>query len=362
VRPAAKLKVPDWTMYLPLETPNIAKKLKGAGYATASIGKWHLGDEKYFPDKQGFDINIGGTHKGQPPGYFSPYKIPTLTDGPPGEFLSDRLANEACKFIETNKDKPFFVYLPHFAVHQPIAGKKEVIEKYKKKDLNGAQKNAVYAALIESIDDSVGQIVRKLDELKLSEKTLVIFTSDNGGLLPTTSNVPLRAGKGSAYEGGVKVPFIARLPGVIKPGTVCDTQIISMDLYPTMLEASGATPESLDGESLWPLFKQNGTLKREALYWHYPHYHPGGATPYGAIREGDFRLVEFYVTGEIELYNLKDDVSEKNDLAKSHPEKAAQLKQKLESWRKQVGAQTPLPNPNYDPAKDKKPAGTKKEE
>jgi arylsulfatase A len=362
VRAVAKLKVPDWTMYLPLEQPNIAKSLKGAGYATASIGKWHLGDENYFPDKQGFDINIGGSHKGQPPAYFSPYKIGTLLEGPAGEFLSDRLTDEAIKFVENNKDKHFFVYLPHFAVHQPIAGKKDVIEKYKKKDQSGAQHNAVYAALVESVDDSVGRIVAKLDELKLSGKTLLIFTSDNGGLLPVTSNLGLRAGKGSAYEGGVRVPFIARCPGMIKPSTTCDTPIISQDLHPTIMEVSGMGPAPGDGVSLLPLFKQTGPISRDALYWHYPHYHPGGAKPYGAIRAGDFRLVEFYETGAIELYNLKDDVAEKNDLSQKMPEKAAQLKQKLEAWRKQVGAQMPTLNQNYDAAKDANTGGKKTKE
>ena len=206
VQPYAKLKVPDWTMHLPLETTNLVRLLKTAGFATASIGKWHLGGPEFYPDKQGFDVNIAGTAAGQPPSYFAPYKIATLPDGPTGEFLSDRLTDEALKFIETNKDRPFFLYLPHYAVHTPLMAKPEVVEKYKKKaDPNAPQHNAVYAGLIESVDDSIGRIMQKLDELKLTENTIVIFNSDNGGLIRSTGvNLGLRAGKGSSYEGGVR--------------------------------------------------------------------------------------------------------------------------------------------------------------
>jgi arylsulfatase A len=364
-RPFAKLKIPDWTMYLPPEEQNIARKLKSAGYATASIGKWHLGDERYYPEKHGFDINIGGSHKGQPPSYFSPYNIPTLPDGPKGEFLSDRMTDETIKFISTNKEKPFFVYLPHFAVHTPIMGKADVIEKYKARQLaDSPHKNAPYAALVESVDDSVGRILKTLDDLKLSEKTLVIFASDNGGLMGPTSNLPLRVGKGSAYEGGVRVPLIVKWPGVIKPGSECATPVITYDFYPTLLDACGVKDDPqhiVDGVNLMPLLKQSGTINRDTLYWHYPHYHPGGATPYSAIREGDFKLIEFFEDNRAELYNLKDDVGEKNDLAATMPDKAKDLRAKLEIWRQQSGAQLPAPNPNYDPEKDK-PAAKKKKE
>jgi arylsulfatase A-like enzyme len=356
VRPNAKLKVPDWTMKLAPEIPNLAQKLKDAGYATASIGKWHLGPAECWPDKQGFDLNVGGFNAGQPPNYFSPYKIPTLKDGPNGEFLSDRLTDEALKFIETNKEKPFFIYFPHYAVHTPLMAKPTVIEKYKGKEKTTAQTNAVYAGLIESVDDSVGRLLAKLDEWKLSENTVVIFTSDNGGLRPITSNVPLRAGKGSAYEGGVRVPLIVKWAGQIKPGTVCETPVISNDWLPTLLALAGvARPKGpIDGVNLEPLLKQSGTLTRNTLYWHYPHYHPGGATPYSAIREGDWRLVEFFEDNHLELYNLKDDISETKDLAKEQPEKAAALLKKLQDWRMEVGAQLPTENPNFDPTKEKK--------
>ncbi|MEI7899172.1 MAG: sulfatase [bacterium] len=359
VKPKAKLRVPDWTMRLPLETMNIAKALKPAGYATASIGKWHLGKDEFWPDKQGFDLNVAGCDKGQPPSYFAPYKIQTLSEGPAGEFLSDRLTAEAVKFIEQNKKRPFFLYLPHYAVHTPLTAKPAVIEKYKKKaDPSAPHNNPTYAGLVESVDDSIGVLLRKLDELKLADSTIIIFTSDNGGLLRITSNVPLRAGKGSAYEGGVRVPLIVKWPGVTKPGSICHAPVISADYFPTMLAMAGVPlPGSVvDGECIEPLLRQSGTLKRDALYWHYPHYHPGGATPYGAIRAGDFRLVEFYEDGHVELYNLKDDLSETQDLAAKLPDKTAALRQQLHDWRQRVGAQMPTPNPAYDPnADDEKP-------
>jgi len=352
VRPNAKLRVPDWTMHLPLETMNIAKALKPAGYASASIGKWHLGEKEFWPEQQGFDLNVAGCAMGQPPSYFSPYRIPTLADGQDREFLSDRLTDEAVKFIHRNRHQPFFIYLPHYAIHNPLMAKPEVIAKYKKKsDPKAPHHNAVYGGLIESVDDSVGTILRTLDELKLADHTIVIFTSDNGGLIGNTVNLGLRAGKGSAYEGGVRVPLLVKWPGVTKPGSVCRTPVIGTDLYPTLL-AMTATPQPdaiVDGESIEPLLRQSGPLKREAIYWHYPHYHPGGATPYGAIRQGDFRLVEFYEDQRVELYNLKADLAETRDLAGKLPDMTAELRLKLHAWRQHADAQMPTPNPAYDP-------------
>jgi arylsulfatase A-like enzyme len=348
----AKLSVPDWTMHLPLEVPNLAKALKSAGYATANIGKWHLGEAAFWPENQGFDLNIAGYDKGKPPSYFSPYKIPTLTEGPNGEFLSDRLTSEAIKFVEQNKDRPFFIYLPHYAVHHPVTAKPEVIAKYNSKvDPKAPHKRPEYAGLIESVDDSVGRLLAKLEELKLSENTIVIFTSDNGGLASITTNLSLRAGKGTAYEGGVRVPLIIKWPGITKPGSVCHTPVIGVDFYPTLLAMAAVPMPSgvVDGENIGPLLRQSGSMKRDAIYWHYPHYHTVGATPYGAIREGDFRLVEFYEDNHVELYNLKDDIGETKDLAATLPEKAAALRQKLHDWRQSVDAQMPTPNPNYDP-------------
>jgi len=362
-RPHAKLKIPDWQKFLPFEEITLAEQFKAAGYATASIGKWHLtpglkeGDEAYYPDKHGFDVNIGGYHRGQPPRYVSPYGIPTLKDGPAGEFLTDREASEAVKFMEANKDKPFFIYLPHYAVHQPIAGKPDVIAKFKAKaektpDLK--QKNATYAALVTSVDDALGTIRAGLKNLHLEDNTIIVFTTDNGGLLPTTDNSPLRAGKGSAYEGGVRVPLIVYWPGVTKAGVVEATPAMSIDLYPTLLEMTGVKPlQSLvDGVSLAPLLKSGTKPDREAIFWHYPHYHPGGATPYSAIRLGDFRLVHFYEDGRDELYDLASDVSESKDLAAAQPERAKALRTRLDAWLKAVDAQLPTPNPAFDPAAD----------
>jgi arylsulfatase A len=352
VRAQAKLRVPEWTMHLPLEEVTLAEVLKPKGYATASIGKWHLGDEQFWPTAQGFDINIAGTHKGQPPSYFAPYKIPTLQpEGNAGEYLPERESLEACKFIEANKEKNFFLYLPCHLVHTPLQGKPEVVAQYKAIISETAiHKNPVYAAMIQALDEEVGTVLKKLDALNLREKTVVIFASDNGGLIGSTRNPPFRAGKGSAYEGGVRTPLLICAPG-FAPG-VCAEPVITMDLYPTVAELSrsGAAVPPMDGLSLVPLLKNpEATLERDALYWHYPHYHPGGATPYSAIRSGNYRLVEFYEDGHQELYNLANDVSETNDLAQKEPSKLRELKSKLDAWRASVGAQPPSPNPDYDP-------------
>lgn len=366
-RPFAKLKIPDWTMHLPLEEKTVAEELKARGYATAIFGKWHLGNEAFYPEHQGFDVNVGGCHMGSPGAYFPPYRIPNITDEQPGEMLSDRLTRDAIKFIETHRERPFYIYLPHYAVHQPIAGKPEVIAKYQKKLAAGnyTQTNATYAALVESVDDSIGALVKKLAELRLDENTVIFITGDNGGLSGTvnaqgwrqgpTRNDPLRLGKGSAYEGGVRVPLVVKWPGVTKPGSVNDTPVISTDFFPTILEiVSGRAPRS-DGESITALLRGGTKLQRDAIYWHYPHYHPGSATPYSAVRAGDWKLIHFFEDDHVELYNLKDDIGEKSDLAKTNPKKVAELRGKLNTWRTEVGAQLPTKNPNYDPAKEWEP-------
>src|SRR5436309_1116041 len=362
-----KLLVPDWTKYLPLEEITIARALRSAGYVTASIGKWHLGGEKYYPEKHGFDINIAGSSAPSPPGYFAPYRIATLTEGPEGEYLTDRIGEEAVQFVERHKDEPFSLYLPHFAVHMPIQGKDVLTEKYRAKQRSGQrQTNAVYAAMIESMDDTVGRVLRKLDELKLPDRTVIVFTSDNGGRVPTTSNHPLRVGKGSCYEGGTRVPLIVHWPGVTRAGSVCDTPVISMDLYPTVLEIAGmkeAARKGVDGANLVPLLRQNGELKRDALFWHYPHYQHyqlGGTTPYGAIRAGDFKLIEFFDDMRVELYNLREDIGEQRNLAAQMPAKADELRARLHAWRVEVGAQMPSRNPAYDPSKPEHDPGTRK--
>ncbi|MGA0134669.1 MAG: sulfatase [Opitutales bacterium] len=362
-RPYAKLKIPDWTRYMKHEEVTLAEQFKAAGYATASIGKWHLtpalanGDEAYYPDKHGFDVNVGGYHRGQPPSYFSPYKIPTLKEGPDGEFLTDREASEAVKFIEANRTKPFFIYLPHYAVHTPIQSKKEVAAKYAAKleqNPGLAQKNASYAALVESVDDALGTIRAALEKNGLTKNTIIVITGDNGGLLPITDNAPLRAGKGSAYEGGVRVPFIVAWPGKLQPKVVNDVPAVTIDIYPTVLELAGTKtlPSQVDGVSLAPLLTRGQKPERDTIFWHYPHYHPGGATPYSAIRSGDWRLVHFYEDGRDDLYDLGSDGGERNELSASRPEVAKALRARLDGWLSSVDAQLPTPNPDADPTKD----------
>jgi len=353
-----KLMVPDWTKYLPASETTIAELFRSRGYATASIGKWHLGGEASYPDKHGFDLNVAGTDKAQPPSYLAPWKIPTLTEGKEGDYLTDRLADEAVGFVERSKDRPFFLYLPHFAVHTPIQGRADLVAKYRAKVRAGlAHTNAAYAAMVESLDASVGRLRAKLEELRLADRTIIIFTSDNGGRVPTTSNRPLRYGKASAYEGGVRVPLIVHWPGVIRPGRVSDAPVITMDLYPTLAEMAGlSVPEAArpDGVSLAPLLRGTGRLRRSELFWHYPHhqhYQLGGTMPYGAMRSGDFKLIEFFNDMRVELYDIKNDIGEQRDLAAPRPKLAQELRARLHAWRQEVGAQMPVPNPRHDPAK-----------
>jgi|GEM_PF-194178 len=367
-RPFAKLKIPDWQKRLPLETVTVAERLKAAGYATASIGKWHLGGEGFSPREQGFDENVGGTDRGQPPSYFSPYTIPTLADGPPGEYLTDREAAEAVRFIRDNRDRPFFLYLPHYCVHTPIQAKPEVAAKYVDRLQESGGKNAAYAAMVESVDDACGTILDTLESLGLRDRTAIVFTSDNGGLVQMTDNTPLRAGKGSAYEAGVRVPFLVSWPGVTRPGTTSDVPVITPDIPATIFDLTGVGPEPsqpLDGVSLATALR-GGTLDRDAVYWHYPHYHPGGATPYSAIRAGDFRLVHFYEDGHSELYDLRQDPGEAADLAAADPARTAALKAalkaRLDAWLADTGAQFPTANPDFDPDRDATAGGRRRRE
>jgi len=354
-----KLIVPDFTKHLPYEEVTLAEKLHDAGYATASIGKWHLGGPQYYPEHHGFDVNVAGTDAPQPrPGYFAPYDIDTIKQGPKGEYITDRLGEEAVQFIRDHANRPFFLYLPHFAVHTPIQAKKNLIERYKANVREGMNHtNAAYAAMIHSMDQTIGQIRGTLDELGIAANTIIIFTSDNGGRIPTSSNVPLRAGKGSCYEGGVRVPLIVYWPGVTPAGSECATPVITMDIFPTVLTMTGLQGDegsSLDGVSLVPLLRQSGDLVERSLFWHYPHYQHyqlEGTTPYGAIRRGDWRLIEFYDDNAIELYNLRDDVGERNNLAESSPKLVKSLREELQEWLLAVDAQLPTTNLDYDPTK-----------
>ena len=349
----------------------IAESLQSAGYVTATMGKWHLGTD---PTTQGFDVNIAGKHWGSPSGggYHSPYNYPNLVNREKGEYLTDRLGQEACKFIEANKDKPFFLYLTHYAVHTPIQSKPGLKAKYQKKNPVGGHKNAAYAGMIESMDDSIGAVQATLKRLKLEENTVVIFFSDNGGHGGVTSNAPLRGSKGMLYEGGIREPLVVKWPGVTKPGAVCNEPVIGVDLYPTFLEMAGARrPKNylLDGLSIAPLLRDaTASLKREAIFWHFPCYLQGytprhgpfRTTPAAAIRMGDWKLIEFFEDGKLELYNLKSDLSEKNNLAQKMPAKTKELHAAMLKWRKSVKAPVPTEkNPLYDPKAVFKPRGRK---
>jgi arylsulfatase A-like enzyme len=354
--PSAKLLTPAFRQELPLAEITLAEALKTAGYASASIGKWHLGGEGFSPTEQGFDRNVGGTARGSPVSYFGPFDLPGLRGGPAGEYLTDRLSDEAERFVAENRDRPFFLYLPEFAVHLPLQGKKDLVAKYEKK-LAGkeTQNNPVYAAMVESVDQGIVRLMGKLDELRIADHTVVILTADNGGLRyegkqtkPVTSNAPLRAGKGHLYEGGIREPLIVRWPGAVKAGSVSEQPVISVDYFPTILEMAGLPRRAVDGVSFMPLLKQAGSPRRDAIYWHYPHYSNQGGPPAGAIREGDYKLIEFYEDGRVELFHLKDDIGERRNLARQEARKAADLRAKLQRWREAVNAEMPKANPAYD--------------
>ena len=364
----------DWSMRplrpvdnvtsLPLEKITIAQSLKNAGYATGMFGKWHLGNDKqYHPSQRGFDeaLSWHGDHfdfTTEPP-----------SEHPKGQYLADFLTDKAVDFITRNQSKPFFLYLPHYAVHSPHQAKPELISKFQDKPGVGGHSNPKYAAMIASVDESVGRIVMLLDDLKLTEKTLVVFSSDNGGVGgyvregikdsgDVTDNAPLRSGKGSLYEGGIRDPFIVKWPGKVKPGTNCSVPAIHVDVYPTLLQVANVeSPKEypLDGQSLVPLWKgETTTLQREAIYQHFPGYLGAGkdswrTTPVGLIQIGTWKLMEFFEDNRLELYNLADDPGESKNLAKSNPEKATELHQKMIAWRKEV--QAPMPTPNDSTSK-----------
>ena len=361
---------------LALDTLTLAKAMKGAGYATFFAGKWHLGPEGWWPENQGFDVNMGGVDRGGPYGgkkYFSPYANPRLPDGPEGEHLPDRLATETNKFIEANKDRPFFAYFSFYSVHTPLMAPEDLRKKYEEKrtrlglvekwgregerDVRLVQEHAVYAGMVEAMDQAVGKVLAKLDELGLRENTLVIFTSDNGGLATSegwpTSNLPLRGGKGWMYEGGIREPLIVRWPAVVKAGSVVSTPVSSPDFFPTLLEAAGAKPQpgqTLDGASLMPVLRGGG-LPERALFWHYPHYGNQGGAPGAAVRRGDWKLIEWAEDSRTELFNLAQDLGEQHDLSAKETQRVQQLRAELAAWQKQVGAKFATPNPSYDPAK-----------
>jgi arylsulfatase A len=372
---------------LPLSETTLGEILHQRGYFTAHMGKWHLGSAAYYPEAQGFDLNMGGTFWGAPATHFFPYRgawsdsrssvaartaapaslaasrpssapdqekeiryVPDLPLGREGEYLTDRLTDEAMKVLVQVKDRPFYLNLCYYAVHTPIEGKPALVAHYDDKAARTEPtRNAGYAAMVHSLDENIGRLMAALDELNLRDNTLVVFTSDNGGFVSeykgrsVTTNAPLRSGKGSVYEGGLRVPLLIRWPKVAQAGTTCAEPVVTMDLFTTIARAAGARPsdEAIAGLDLRPLLTDpSASLDRDTFYFHFPHYYPT-TTPVGAIREGDWKLIEYFEDGRLELYDLASDLSEQHDLAGQKPEVARRLHAKLAAWRQEVAAPMP---------------------
>ena len=355
--PHAALSPPDWTRwYLPHEEVTLAEMLKQVGYETFYFGKWHLGGEEHFPVTQGFDHSLAVTQAGWPGTYFYPWPMVRNLTGKKGDYLTDRLTDEVIKSLERSHDRPFFTFLSYFTPHRPTQAKEEFIRKYEAKlSPDQVQRNPVNAGMIHSLDENVGRLMQSLDDLNLADNTLLIFASDNGGnhyadRPQKTSNAPLRDGKGSAYEGAYRVPLIVRWPGRVPAGTETSEPVSSIDFFPTLQAVTGQErTQELDGVNLLPLLLKQEPLGRQALYWHYPHYHHGGASPHGVIRKGKYRLIEHFDGTPKELYDIENDIGETVNLAKSLPDKSKELLDELRQWRHEVGAQMPTLNPNYDP-------------
>lgn len=349
------LLTPQNYLYLDTEYKTVSEILKQEGYISCHIGKWHLGQQNHFPERRGFNFNIGGTDLGQPPSYFDPYQpptqnedyqIPNLTSRFPGEYLTDREGDEAVMFIRGHKDEKFVLHWAPYAVHTPLQGKEELVKKYTEIPKTN-HTNPVYAAMIESLDENVGKILALLDELGLTENTVVIFTSDNGGLIGrennrVTDNFPLRSGKGYPYEGGLRVPTIIRWPSVIKAGSVSEIQIISMDYLPTILDIIGLDNHNFkfDGISILEVLKSGSLINRD-LFWHFPHYRENDVVPYSIVRSGSYKLIKYYDGQFSELYNLVDDVSESRNLFEIKPELVKELEKKINEWLLETHAKTP---------------------
>ena len=362
---------------LPLEEITLAELLKTNNYKTFFSGKWHLGGEGYHPEEQGFDINIGGHDKGSPPGgYYSPYKNPKLSDGPEGEYLTDRLTDESIDFLDRVGDDPFFLMLSYYTVHTPIQANKKYIEKFQNKlstlghseirlkdEGNGRtvlnQVNAAYASMVYAMDENVGKLIDGLKKKGLYDNTTLIFTSDNGGLSTLeknrknpapTSVLPLRGGKGWLYEGGIRVPLLIKPAKYYGQSKEINTPVVGHDIYPTVAKIAGADLPSgvtLDGVDLSPLLRGEDRIDRAEIWWHYPHYHGSGWTPGAAMRQGDWKFIEFHETEEVQLFNLSNDLAESNDLAKEYPDKVASLQQRLKELQTEMNAKFISPNPNY---------------
>ncbi|MHC4210871.1 MAG: sulfatase [Planctomycetota bacterium] len=360
--PKRQLLTPSNPRWMEHDEVTIAEVLRASGYATGFVGKWHLGPEPWWPESQGFDFNVGGCDYGHPPGYFDPYPathqrgtFPNLPPRKEGEYLTDREADEAVSFIRRHADRPFFLYLCHYAVHSPLQAKPDLVEHYRGKPApaNDGQSHPPYAAMVHSVDDAMGRILEALEALGIADNTILLFTSDNGGAthFPATDNRPLRSGKGRPHEGGIRVPLIVRWPGRIGADTTSDTPVSTIDLLPTICAATGAplpAATRIDGVSLMPLLDRSGSIDRDALFWHFPHYWWGGRlTPYSVVRRGDLKLIRWYGGGADELYDLAADLGEANDLAAEMPQKARDLGSMLDAWLAETGAKLPRPNPNY---------------
>lgn len=355
----------------------LAEAMKEQGYATFFAGKWHLGPEGSWPEDHGFEINKGGHKGGGPYGgkkYFSPYENPRLEDGPEGEHLPDRLASETVQFIADHKDKPFLAYLSFYSVHTPLMGRPDLVEKYEKRraeldepgpifkpepprEARQVQEHAVYGAMVEAMDEAIGKVLDALEENGVAENTLVIFFSDNGGLSTgegsPTANVPLRAGKGWLYEGGIREPLLVRWPGVTPAGSVSAHPVISNDFFPTILEACGLPllPEQhVDGVSLKPVLEEPDAeiAVDRTLFWHYPHWGNQGGTPGSAVRSGEWKYIEWYFRKEPELFNLASDPSETTNVADENPEVVSRMQNELKQWREKTDALAPAENPDFD--------------
>lgn len=358
---------------MPLEEVTLAEALQRAGYQTAFLGKWHLGPtEEFWPKAQGFEINIGGHHRGSPPGgYFAPFRNPRLEDGPRGEHLTERLTDESLRILDSfaAAEGPFLLYLSFYTVHIPLQAPEDLVDKYRGKAealptedqfaeeeqvwpvdrprrVRIRQSHPTYAAMVETMDRSIGRVLERLEQLGIADNTVVCFMSDNGGLSTAegspTSNLPLRGGKGWVYEGGIREPLLIKWPGTTQAGSTCDVPVISTDFYPTLLDIAGLPPQPeqhKDGVSLVPLLRGKASLPEDrSLFWHYPHYSNQGGFPGGAIRDGAWKLVERYEDGQVHLYNLKDDIGERNDVAQDHPDRVAAMRGKLHDWYNEVGA------------------------
>ncbi len=376
-RPANRLLHPEDRHNLALDEVTLAEALRSHNYQTFFAGKWHLGDEGHWPTDQGFDQNIGGNSKGSPPGgYYGPWKNPTLTARYEGEYVTERLTEESQHFLrERDPERPFLLYLSYYNVHTPIQPYRKRIDHFKAKldqhfpeklapikEHEGTtriqQDNPAFASMVSAVDHSVGALLQTLDELNLDENTTVVFFSDNGGLstlganrLAPTSNRPLRAGKGWLYEGGIREPAIIRAPGVTEPGSVCETPIVSMDFFPTLLHLAGLPLHPnlhQDGRSIVPLL-EGESMPSRPFYWHYPHYHGSTWKPGAAVLEDGWKLIHFYHYDKVELYHLKQDLSEEHNLAATEPDRVRYLQQKLTAWQHRLGADFPVPNPDYQP-------------